>query len=341
MRRICYDFTVPLKQRISSSLAELFARIARALGGDVSAAAREENAVAIDRVLRALQSGAPLADPARFLAIVRERFDAESCALVRHDFSLGRVFIEKGHAVTRRGLPDGFEWECALAPFEAQLGDLATKGWSELGVEETSAFVEKCAEASGLEPPFAICRHVAVPVVAGGRPWGALSIEFADDRTLSDLDRGNLRGLADVIGAALERRQTYLSLQEAQRLAAGERDMLKTVMNTIPVPCFLKDAEDDFRYVLCNEAFAKLFGMPRSEIEGMTDWDLLQPSAIALVRANDFAAMKFREAYVFESPVFRRSGPTEKMYTNWKKRMSGPDGHVLILTVISYMGEES
>ena len=106
------------------------------------------------------------------------------------------------------------------------------------------------------------------------------------------------------------------------------------IMDLIPVPCFLKDADCDFKYVRCNEAFARLMRLRREDIIGRTDWDLLNAEAIANVRWHDHAAMAIDGPYEYKSPSYSPFGASSEPVRNWKRKLWGSDGHTLLLCVV-------
>ena len=60
------------------------------------------------------------------------------------------------------------------------------------------------------------------------------------------------------------------------------------MINSIPLCFFAKDADDDFRYVLCNQTFAAFVGRTPEEVIGKTDVELFsQPWDAEGLRAAD------------------------------------------------------
>lgn len=313
--------------------------VRRDIDRETRLAAARENAIAMDRVLHALQSGSPLSDLATFIEIVRERFNAGGCCFVRHEFSSGLAFIDKGCMALREGLPATESLTIGLRAFEPQLMDLATLGMCEFDAVKTRDFFERCIAAGA--PTFVknVQHHVAMPVLVRGRLRGSLNIDFAEDRHLTDLELGNLRRLAEVLGAAIERREVYLSLEKAQREAARESEFVNSVINLIPMPCFVKDSTDDFRYIRCNDAFASLLMLKKEDIVGHTDWDIFDAKAIARVRSHDFAALESEGPISYVDELYVERDKAVRSLTCWKRKMAGVDGHVLILCVIGDFGQ--
>lgn len=313
--------------------------VRRDIDRETKIATARESSGAIDRILRALKSGSPLADPTQFLEIIRERFNAECCCFVRYDFTAGLVCIDKGCGVVKGLPPTETPWAADIRAFEDQLMELATAGFSELDAAQCADFFAKCATTDHAPTFLNIRHHVATSVLVRGRMRGALNIDFLDDRPLSEMERGNLRSLADILGSAIERSEVYASLEKAQKIAASENEFITTVVNTIPIPCFVKDADDDFRYIRCNAAFSRRVGLPKEEIVGYTDWDLFDAKSIAHIRSRDFAAMESDEPISYTDNFAKLQAGADRDAIHWKRKMTGPDGHTLILCVIADLGQ--
>ena len=76
---------------------------------------------------------------------------------------------------------------------------------------------------------------------------------------------------------------------------AAERNMLRNVIENIPDPIFVKDAQG--RYLLDNEAHCKSLGKTRSdEIIGRTSFDFFPPEEAALFKEDDDRVVATRKA---------------------------------------------
>jgi len=70
-----------------------------------------------------------------------------------------------------------------------------------------------------------------------------------------------------------ERKQILEQLEQSNRELHYEKSLLEQIINTIPAPIFVKDK--DFKYTLCNNAFAiNILGLETSKIVGKTVFDL-------------------------------------------------------------------
>ena len=75
---------------------------------------------------------------------------------------------------------------------------------------------------------------------------------------------------------------------------------LSTLLNTVPIPIYFKDA--DFYYRDCNEAFAKLFKKPKSELIGTNVFAHL-PKQVAVEMNERDEQMRTQAIQTFKAPV--------------------------------------
>jgi PAS domain S-box-containing protein len=87
------------------------------------------------------------------------------------------------------------------------------------------------------------------------------------------LDKRYPNALTGIVQDVTELAESMLKLKDAQAL-------WNTAINSIPIMFSVKDIDDDFRYFMCNKAFAKFFNFPSDEIVGKTDRELFHDDAI-------------------------------------------------------------
>ncbi len=74
-----------------------------------------------------------------------------------------------------------------------------------------------------------------------------------------------------------ERKKILETLAHARDVAEYEADFVNHIINSMPMPCFVKDVENGFRYVRCNAAYAQLHNLNENDIIGKTDVELFGP----------------------------------------------------------------
>jgi PAS domain S-box-containing protein len=83
-------------------------------------------------------------------------------------------------------------------------------------------------------------------------------------------------------------------------------ELLPPIMNALQSPVFVKD--EQFRFVFCNDAFARIMGRSRAELIGRTDFDVIASEEAAVFRAIDIR-------------MFAQGGPEEN-----EEALTSPDG---------------
>jgi PAS domain S-box-containing protein len=81
------------------------------------------------------------------------------------------------------------------------------------------------------------------------------------------IDPRNPNALTGIVQDVTELALSMLKLKDTQAL-------WNTAINSIPIMFTVKDMDDDFRYLLCNKAFANVFNFSPDEIVGKTDHDI-------------------------------------------------------------------
>ncbi|MGC9365051.1 MAG: PAS domain S-box protein [Fidelibacterota bacterium] len=110
-----------------------------------------------------------------------------------------------------------------------------------------------------------------------------------------------------VIGA-LETLEDITEIKRAEEALAGERNLLKTVIDNIPDKIYAKDTEG--RFIICNKAVAKRMGKSDpEEIIGKTDFDFVEHELAAKFHADEEAIIKSGEPLInHEEPLDHLEG---------------------------------
>ncbi|MEG1980281.1 MAG: PAS domain-containing protein, partial [Victivallaceae bacterium] len=100
-----------------------------------------------------------------------------------------------------------------------------------------------------------------------------------------------------------------VTLEVAEQKRRDEELMLlESIVNLIPYPIFVKNAEDRFRYSHCNLSFAQLINRAQSEIIGKTDEQLLHGDDAELIRKNDRETLRKNERCEFIQEYHDQAG---------------------------------
>lgn len=117
---------------------------------------------------------------------------------------------------------------------------------------------------------------------------------------------------------------------KADRLQKTQ-EFLNTVIDSLPIPIFAKDAGDDFRYSIVNENFTRFFGLTPEEIIGKTDGELvIDPADGEKFLRQDREVMAGCERLEFDDCPHDRNGIRRNMRV-YKVAAVAPDGRHILL----------
>jgi diguanylate cyclase (GGDEF)-like protein/PAS domain S-box-containing protein len=152
--------------------------------------------------------------------------------------------------------------------------------------------------------PFAERQRMASAVLARSdvereERWTHLK---ADGTTLDVLTYGReirFDGRTAILAIVQDRTE----VNAAHRLVDETQTLLDRIIENLPVAVFVKDMEDDGRYVLFNEACSGIFGRPSREIAGETDRSMFSERQMSLFREQDRHALTMAGTYSFEETI--------------------------------------
>ena len=134
------------------------------------------------------------------------------------------------------------------------------------------------------------------------------------------------------------RLQLEITRQRSEEIQS-ENEFVSDIFNLSPSPCFVKDADDAFRYIRCNEAFAIHLGLKKEDIVGHTDEEIFGEKQAKRIREHDFHALRSKSQIYYEdkgSLVIE----SDHVVVRLKRRITGKNGHALILGVATDVTQE-
>lgn len=294
----------------------------------------QSNSLAMERALLSLQANPTLSNAYAFLNMLLECLKADHCFLVRFDTASHTVVIDRGAAIHRIGPANTTVHQMPIAAFSDPIRILEQNGyWS---------WNTSCNAPAAI-PDDDLCRNVkagtAVPVRVGDTLWGSINLAYAtphdlDHRELSFLKRG-----AVLLGAAIERKLVYDTLARTREEALFEAGFINLIINTMPIPCFLKDVQNGFRYVRCNQAFANHLKLRKEDILGHADTDLFEPDYAALLHEYDLRTLAQDTPLTYED-IGHSIRDTQKILLRWKQRITDHLGNRLVLGIVQDVTDE-
>ncbi|MBT0960010.1 PAS domain-containing protein [Denitromonas iodatirespirans] len=115
--------------------------------------------------------------------------------------------------------------------------------------------------------------------------------------------------------------------QQTQDALQRERSHLRTLLDSLPDPVWLKDP--DGVYLSANRRFSDLFGAPEADIVGKTDYDFVDREQADFFRAHDRAAMAAGIPRTNQEWVTFAADGRRALLNTVKTPMHAEDGHLI------------
>ncbi len=162
--------------------------------------------------------------------------------------------------------------------------------------------------------------------------------DFSRDRierilTYNKAFAGFLGSLAE---GSLALREEALRLRRAELQASQRAAMVQTLMDAIPSPIFAKGA--DLRYSACNEAMARLIGLPREAVLGRTVFEIYPRNLAEVYDRMDRRLLAQGGVQEYEGQMQRADGEVREMLFRkavFEDEAGMPAGMVGVMTDIT------
>ena len=101
----------------------------------------------------------------------------------------------------------------------------------------------------------------------------------------------------------------YVGFRKNNNELEKKKQLLNSILNCITSPILIKDVEDDFRYIFCNDESKKMFGCTESQ----TAADLLDKDQVDIIQQNDLEVFNTGEPFFGKEKIQLRNGNTYEM----------------------------
>lgn len=128
-------------------------------------------------------------------------------------------------------------------------------------------------------------------------------------------------------------------LEESKRKTEEANLMLFSVLSQTPCAMFIKDVEDDYRYIVSNKMFSEYQNKKEDEVVGKTDYDLFLFSEADKFRHDDEAIVASNSTYSFPEDVIW-NGRSITWYTT-KAAITTANGKRLLVGVCQDITEST
>lgn len=101
-----------------------------------------------------------------------------------------------------------------------------------------------------------------------------------------DLD-GNFKGAVLRVEDITKQKQLHSELEKSKNENLVSHQLLSEVIDRIPTALFIKDVEDNYRYIIANQIFCDSIGKNENEVVGKTDFEIFDPQPAQKFRDDD------------------------------------------------------
>ncbi len=119
--------------------------------------------------------------------------------------------------------------------------------------------------------------------------------------------------------------QDRTEVNAAQRQITSARSLLDSIVDNLPVGVFVKDMEEDGRYILLNEACGDIMGFRAGDVVGRVDRDFFPLEQTVVFRKQDHEAFAAGTTISFEETMERADGG-KRILRTVKRALPAPEG---------------
>ncbi|MEM7535274.1 MAG: GAF domain-containing protein [Chloroflexota bacterium] len=174
---------------------------------------------------------------------------------------------------------------------------------------------------------------IAAPLIIEDRVLGTINFASHKANLYNVQDERLILQMASLIASMLDNRRLLAETQQRAEELEETTAFLDSVIETIPIMVFIKDAED-LSFVRFNKAGEKLIGVARTEFIGKNDYDLFPEHADAFIQTDRDVLNGKKLLNIAEEPINTINGETRHLHTI-KVPILGPDGEPKYLLGVS------
>lgn len=103
---------------------------------------------------------------------------------------------------------------------------------------------------------------------------------------------GEIEGVILRISDITAQKSYIRKIEASEQKIEANNKLLTTVINSMPCSLFIKDADNDYRYLIANKNFCEILRKTEEDVIGKTDYSLFPEEYACKYRENDMAAMR-------------------------------------------------
>lgn len=155
--------------------------------------------------------------------------------------------------------------------------------------------------------------QIALPLINRGQVIGALDLQSSEAGDFSENDISLFQTLADQLANSIQNAQLFSENARLLEQAENNRRFLKTVIEHIPDPIFIKDK--NHALLEMNQANAQVIGLPSQDLLGKTDRELFPPELAERFHRRDSQVFSTNQILEAEDKTTWADGQEHTAYT--------------------------
>lgn len=234
-----------------------------------------------------------------------------------------RVYIFENHRDENGRLLTSQRYEWTAAGVSPQIGNphLQSLALAEAGFVRWVELLQKGRVIKGHIKDFPVSERellvsqgilsiLIVPIFTGDQLWGFIGFDETKwEREWSPAEEDALRGAGGILGGAIERRRAELALKQTEARYLGIlQDQLDLICRYTP----------DGKLIFANEAYARYYGIDRTQLSSMSIWAQLLPEQIKAIKATMASLNTQNPVTVSQSLNLRHDGA--QRWVEWTQR---------------------
>lgn len=116
------------------------------------------------------------------------------------------------------------------------------------------------------------------------------TVEIFGNPVLNDC--GEIEGVILRVSDISAQKSYIRKIETSEQKIEANNKLLTTVINSMPCSLFIKDADDDYRYLIANKNFCEVLGAPEKDIIGKNDYELFPKEYADKYRETDMLAVQ-------------------------------------------------
>lgn len=112
-----------------------------------------------------------------------------------------------------------------------------------------------------------------------------------------------------------ERKAASEKLKDSESRTKEANRILTAILDNMATPLFIKNADDDYRYIIVNKEYCSVFGIEEKDIICKTDYDIYPPDVADKYRMEDTAVVESGNTKVIEHESILLKGNTATWIT--------------------------